>query len=75
MRLRVHSYAGYRGDEEPRALVVDGERREILAVSDRWKSPDGDYFQVRADDGHSYLLRLDRREEAWELVRVIHQDA
>lgn len=75
MRVRVHARAGFRGEEEPRALVIGGERREVLDVSDRWRSPEGDYFQIRADDGHSYLLRLDRRENAWDLVRVIHQDA
>jgi hypothetical protein len=73
--LRVESYAGYKGEQEPRALVVDGERRRVLSVSDRWYGPDGPYFEVRADDGHTYLIRLDRGSDTWELVRVTHQDS
>ena len=75
MSLQVECYAGYKGQQEPRALVIDGERRIVVAVSDRWYGPDGAYFQIRADDGHSYLLRLDRRSDEWEIVRVTHQDA
>jgi hypothetical protein len=75
VRLHVECYAGYKGAQEPRAIVVDGERRRVLDVADRWFGPDGAYFQVRADDGHTYLLRLDRRSDDWELVRVTHQDA
>jgi hypothetical protein len=73
--LRVESYAGYKGEQEPRALVVDGERRRVLSVADRWLGPDGAYFEVRADDGHTYLIRFDRRSDEWELVRVTHQDS
>ena len=55
--------------------MIDGERRSVVAVSDRWYGPDGAYFQIRADDGHTYLLRLDRSSDEWEIVRVTHQDA
>jgi hypothetical protein len=75
VRLQVECYAGYKGEQEPRAIVVDGERMTVLAVADRWYGPDGAYFQVRADDGHTYLLRLDRGADSWELVRVTHQDS
>jgi hypothetical protein len=70
--VRVEAYAGSRAAEEPRALVVDGERKPIEEIVDRWlgssanptDSPQ-DYFRVRTSDGELYLLRYNRIFSAW----------
>jgi len=75
VELRVECYAGYKAEQEPRAFVVEGERRVVLGLSDRWYDPEASYFKVRADDGHLYLLRYDRTSDAWSLVQVFPSDA
>ena len=38
-RFRVIAYSGYQGEQEPRALVVEGERLEVVSIQDRWYDP------------------------------------
>jgi hypothetical protein len=73
--IEVIAYAGYQGEQEPRALVVDGQRLEVLGIADRWYDPDGKYFKVRASDGSQYLLRCDARTLDWSLVKRWTLDA
>ncbi len=73
--IQVECYAGYRGDESPRALVLNGQRRDIEEIVDRWyqagRDPSvaaSDYYRVRTADGSLLLIRLDRDAQAWHLV-------
>ncbi len=34
--IRVIAYCGYRGDERPAAVVLDGERLEVTDIEDSW---------------------------------------
>ena len=68
--IRVIAYAGYMGEQEPRELVVDGERFEVIGIDDRWHDPDGRYFKVAASDGRMYLLRCATEDLSWSLVRT-----
>ncbi len=66
--LRVECYSGYKGEETPRRFV-DGERRvEVREVVDAWLAPDHRYFKVTGDDGLTYLLRHDVRQDSWSLA-------
>ncbi len=67
MKLRVESYAGYRGDEEPRAFALGARRLEVNAILDRWLAPDHRYFKVAASDGDTYVLRHDDATGEWTL--------
>jgi hypothetical protein len=75
MRLRVESYSGYKADEEPRAFTLEGVRYAVLGISDRWYDPSASYFKVRAEDGHTYLLRHDHEDDSWSLVKVFPSNA
>ena len=68
MKLAVECYAGHRGEQEPRAFLLDDRRIAVLEIADRWLSPDHRYFKVRADDGGTYILRHDERAERWDLT-------
>jgi hypothetical protein len=68
-RIAVVAYAGYQGEQEPRALVLDGVRLDVLDIADRWYDPAGRYFKVRASDGRLHLLRCDAETLEWSLVR------
>ena len=66
--LRVECYAGYRGEETPRALVIADGRVVVDEILDRWLAPDHRYFKVKGDDGDVYLVRQDTASGAWELT-------
>lgn len=66
--VTVECYAGYQGEETPRAFTL-GERRILVdRVVDRWLAPDHRYFKVEGDDGHTYIIRHDTSADRWELT-------
>ena len=67
MKLKVECYAGYRGDEEPRAFALGERRLEVQEILDRWLAPDHRYFKVAASDGDTYILRHDNGTGEWTL--------
>jgi hypothetical protein len=68
MKLRVECYAGYKGEETPRAFHLGDRRVEVKEVLDQWLAPDHRYFKVRGDDGGLYILRHDGPTDTWELT-------
>ena len=68
LSVGVECYAGHRGEQTPRALIL-GDRRIVVAETvDAWLAPDYRYFKLRGDDGNTYLVRHDERSNAWELT-------
>lgn len=68
MALVVDCYAGYRGEQEPRAFRVGERHVAVRAVVDRWYSPSQRWFKVHAEDGDTYILRYDEPDDRWELA-------
>jgi hypothetical protein len=66
--LSVESYSGYAADERPVAFRLDDRRVAVTGILDRWYGEDHAYFKLTGDDGMVYLIRQDRRRDAWELV-------
>jgi hypothetical protein len=71
MRIGVDCYAGYRGEQTPRALVIDGERVDVHEVVDQWLAPDHRYFKLRGAAGHTYIVRHDVNTDCWELTMYL----
>jgi hypothetical protein len=68
LRIGVECYAGHRGEQTPRMLIL-GHRRVVVAeVLDAWLAPDYRYFKLRGSDGDTYLVRHDERSDMWELT-------
>ncbi len=67
-KLSVIAYSGYRGEQEPRAVVIDGERRPVEEIKRRWRSPDGNYFDVELAGGRRLVLRQGGDDRGWSLV-------
>lgn len=67
MRIEVECYAGYRGEETPRAIRFRSRRVAVVEVLDRWLAPDHRYFKLRGQDGGLYLIRHDVAGLEWEL--------
>jgi len=70
MKISVQCYAGYRGEEEPRAFALGERRLGVEEILDRWLGPDHRYFKVSADDGCAYILRHDTASDTWELAAL-----
>ena len=66
--LTVECHAGYRGEEQPRALSIDGQRLTVTEILDRWLAPDHRHFKLRASNGAVYIVRNDVAGDSWELV-------
>jgi hypothetical protein len=67
VKIAVESYAGYRGEQEPRAFTLGERRLAVMEIVDRWIGPDHRYFRVSADDGNLYVLRRDDAADEWTL--------
>ncbi len=68
LSVGVECYAGHRGEQTPRTLIL-GDRRIVVAeVVDAWLAPDYRYFKLRGTDGNTYLVRHDERSSTWELT-------
>ena len=68
MQIRVNCYAGYRGEETPRSIIMADHTIEVLEVQDRWLAPDHRYFKLLGDDKAIYIIRHDTVSGLWELV-------
>jgi len=64
---RVRSWAGGRGEEEPRQLEADGAWLELRAILGRWREPGGRWFRVVAANGARYLLECREPDLDWWL--------
>jgi len=71
VKIAVECYAGYRGEQEPRAFAFGGRRVEVVEIVDRWLAPEHRYFKVKADDGRMLLLRQDAASGDWELAGFV----
>lgn len=68
MAIRVESYAGYAGEQEPTAFWLGSRRLAVRAIVDRWFAPDTRWFRVDAEDGNLYVLRHDEAAGEWDLA-------
>ncbi len=67
MDLRVESYSGRKSDERPLNFELGGRRYRVEEVLDQWYGPEATYFKLRADDGNTYILSHNEREDSWDL--------
>ena len=68
LAVGVECYAGQRGEQTPRTLILGDRRIAVAAVVDAWLAPDYRYFKLRGADGDTYLVRHDERSSNWELT-------
>jgi hypothetical protein len=66
--IAVECYAGHRGEETPRAIVIGSRRIAVTEVLDRWLAPDHRYFKLQGDDGDVYIVRHNTIADVWELT-------
>ena len=74
--VRVENYAGYKGEETPRAVILDGTRFEVVSILSRKRVLDSDRGRVREvwrcrlEDGRTVTVeRLERG--SWRVSTTI----
>ena len=69
--LQVECYAGYKADERPLRFTFRTKDKtrsfEVKEVLDQWYGVDYRCFKVLADDGNTYILRHEQKEDIWVL--------
>ena len=73
LTVTVDCYAGARGEKTPRRVTRGDQLVQILAVVDRWRTPDHRYFKVRTVE-ETYTLRQDVPSGGWELTELGQRD-
>ena len=68
LAIGVECYAGHRGEETPRTLIVGDRRIAVVEVIDAWLAPDYRYFKLTGGDGNTYIVRNDSLAGRWELT-------
>lgn len=63
--IQVETYSGYKADERPLRIIMDGREHEVAEVEDRWYSPGATFFRVRLPDGQRYVLRRIEAQDVW----------
>ena len=70
LAIEVECYAGYKAGERPlrfRFKTKGAETLEMRELLDQWYGPEDQYFKVRANDGHLYILRHNEHVDLWTL--------
>lgn len=75
MKIRVECYAGFRGEQEPRAFTLGERRFEVIEILDRWLDPPHRTFKVSVEDKRMFLLRQDAESGEWVLAGLVGEKA
>jgi hypothetical protein len=59
LTVRVECYAGHRGEQTPRTLILGDRRIDVAEVVDAWLAPDYRYFKI-AGRRRQYISRSPR---------------
>jgi hypothetical protein len=68
LNVNVECYAGHRGEQTPRTLILGDRRIAVAEVLDSWRAPEYRCFKLKGADGDTYLVRHDERSDTWELT-------
>lgn len=66
--IRVESTNGDERDLRPREFELADRTLAVEEVLDTWYGNTYTYYKVRAEDGHTYILKHERLTGGWELM-------
>jgi len=69
-KIQVAAYSGYKANERPLYFLIEGQKKNVVKIVDRWYGTEHDYFKVAADDGKVYLLKWHRTLDVWLMMSV-----
>lgn len=63
----VECHSGHIYAERPTAVWWQGERIEVEAVEQQWRTPQGKWFRVRTRDGRVFELLYSETKDEWRV--------
>ena len=64
---RVECYSGHTYAQKPRTVVWQQRRYPVTRVVQRWRTPEGPAFRIRAESGELFELHYHELEERWAI--------
>ena len=70
-KIDVIAYSGYKGEETPRTILLNGKRIEVVEIFRQWveERPDNRktrrFYQIRGNDGNPYTIYYDDKSMEW----------
>lgn len=61
LSVDIECYAGHRGEQTARTLILGDRRVAVAEVVDAWLAPDYRYFKLRGAGGNTCLVRHGER--------------
>ncbi|MBK8014586.1 MAG: hypothetical protein IPK13_24950 [Deltaproteobacteria bacterium] len=59
----------------PASFSIRDRDVRVLELLDRWPGGECGYYKVRGDDGSTYILRQEARNQTWSLTFFVADDA
>ena len=56
--------------DRPVALYWQGQRLEIRSILAEWRTPEGKYFRVSAEDDQTFELIYNEASDAWQIRQL-----
>lgn len=70
--IKVSAYAGYKGEEAPRKIEIQGKQYDVAEVKKAWLEPEKRFFDLTLFDyNDSVRIYYDEKAEDWFLCRTI----
>ncbi len=63
----VECHSGHEYAERPVAVWWQGQRLEMEAVEQEWRTPEGKRFRVRTNGGEVFELSYVESKDAWQV--------
>ena len=67
MRIQVECYSGHKAGERPIKFALKDTVLFVDSIQDQWYGPDDTYFRVVADDGNTYVIGHNGKNDEWTL--------
>jgi hypothetical protein len=74
-KIKVYSYSGYKAEERPISLVLEGTERQVERILDSWKQEginagEGSrvYFKIMTEGNRIFTIFYNEKNEQWFLL-------
>jgi hypothetical protein len=70
-KINVIAYSGYRGEEAPRTIFLQGKKIEVIEILRQWIEERSDdrttkrFYQIKGGDGVLYRIYYDEKAMEW----------
>lgn len=74
--IKVHSYSGYKAEERPISLVLEGKQCQVERILASWRQESINpgkgrrvYFKIKVEGGRAFTIFYDEKNEGWFLLQ------